>query len=57
MRYLYANEVALRAARDGRDLPDGSHLILEQHAARLGPDGKPVVGSDGFFVADRLITR
>ncbi|MBL8376832.1 MAG: cytochrome P460 family protein [Burkholderiales bacterium] len=55
VRYLYANEVALRAAREGRDLPNGSHLVLEQHAARLGPDGKPVMGSDGYFVADRLI--
>ncbi|MBL8386205.1 MAG: cytochrome P460 family protein [Burkholderiales bacterium] len=55
VRYLYANDVALRAAREGRPLPDGSHLVLEQHAARLDADRKPIVGPDGFFVADRLV--
>ena len=55
VRYLYANDVALAAAREGRALPDGSQLILEQHAAKMGDDRKPVVGPDGFFVADRLL--
>lgn len=55
VRYLYANEVALRAAREGRALPDGSVLVLEQHAARMGEDRKPVVGADGFFVRDRFL--
>lgn len=55
VRYLYANDVALKAAREGRALPDGSLLILEQHAAKMGEDKKPVVGPDGFFVADRFL--
>ena len=55
VRYLYANEVALKAAREGRALPDGSVLILEQHAAKMGDDKKPVVGPDGFYVADRFL--
>jgi cytochrome c553 len=55
VRYLYANAVALQAAREGRALPDGSLLVLEQHAAKMGPDKKPVVGSDGFFERDRLL--
>jgi len=55
VRYLYANDVALRAAREGKSLPDGSLLVLEQHAARLGPDGKPVTGSDGFYVAEKFL--
>ena len=55
VRYLYANDVALRAARDGKTLPDGSLLVLEQHAARLGPDGKPATGSDGFFMAEKFV--
>ena len=29
--------------------------MLEQHAARLDADRKPIVGADGFFVADRLV--
>lgn len=55
VRYLYANAVALKAAREGKNLPDGSVLVLEQHAAKLGDDKKPVVGPDGFFVADRFL--
>jgi hypothetical protein len=55
VRYLYANDIAVRAAREGKPLPDGSHLVLEQHAAKLDADRKPVMGADGFFVADRLV--
>lgn len=36
-------------------MPDGSVLLLEQHAARLDADKKPVLGADGFFLADRLL--
>jgi cytochrome c553 len=55
VRYLYANAVALQAARDGKPLPDGSVLVLEQHAAKLGDDRKPLVGADGFFVKERFL--
>ena len=55
VRYLYANAVALAAARDGKTLPEGSVLVLEQHAAKLGDDKKPLVGADGFYVRDRFL--
>ena len=55
VRYLWANPVALQAAREGKPLPAGSVLLLEQHAAKLDADKKPVTGSDGFFVSDRLV--
>jgi len=55
VRYLYANAVALNAAREGKALPDGSVLVLEQHAAKLGDDKKPVVGADGFYVKERVL--
>jgi cytochrome c553 len=55
VRYLWANPVALQAAREGRPMPPGSVLVLEQHAARLDADRKPVTGSDGFYVADRFL--
>jgi cytochrome c553 len=55
LRRYFANPIALRAAREGRSLPDGSVLFSEVYAARLGADGKPVVGPDGLFVADRLL--
>lgn len=57
VRYLYANPVAWQAARDGKPLPDGSVLLLEQHAARLDESRKPVVGSDGYFVAERFLAH
>ena len=55
VRYLWANSVAWQAARDGKPVPEGAVLVLEQHAAKLDADKKPVTGSDGFFVADRLV--
>ena len=55
VRYLYANPVAVQAARDGKALPDGSVLVLEQHAAKLGADKKPLVGANGFFEAERFV--
>jgi cytochrome c553 len=55
VRYLYANPVALRAAREGKALPDGSVLVLEQFAAKLGPDRKPVTGANGFYEPDRFV--
>lgn len=55
VRYYYANDAALKAARDGRPLPDGSVLFAEVYSAQLDPDKKPVTGADGFFVADKLL--
>lgn len=53
VRYYLANEVALKAARDGRPLPDGAYLLAEVFAAKPGADGQPMKGPDGFFVADK----
>lgn len=55
VRYLYANPVALKAAREGRALPDGSVLVLEQYAAKLGADKKPVTAASGFFEPERFV--
>lgn len=55
VRYLYANDIAIKASREGKPLPDGSVMVLEQHAAKMGADGKPVTGADGYYVADRLV--
>jgi cytochrome P460 len=53
VRHYYANKVAVQAAKEGKALPDGSYLIAEVYAAKLGADGKPVTGSDGFYIADK----
>ena len=55
VRYLWANSTAWQAARDGKPMPDGAVLVLEQHAAKLDENKKPVTGSDGFYVSDRLV--
>jgi cytochrome c553 len=55
VRHYFANKVAVQAAREGKALPDGSVLFAEVHSAKLDADGKPVVGADGFFVADKLL--
>lgn len=55
VRHYFANDVALRAAREGRPLPDGSVLFAEVHSARLDGAGRPVTGTDGQFVADKLL--
>jgi len=55
VRYYYANKPALQAAKAGKDLPDGSVLFAEVYSAKLGADGNPIAGGDGFFVADKLL--
>ena len=55
VRYYYANPVSVQAAREGRSLPNGTVLMVEVHSAKLDADKKPVLGADGFFVADQLL--
>jgi len=55
VRYFFANPVAIQAAREGKSLPDGSVLFAEVYAARLDSDGKPLVGDDGIYVADKIV--
>jgi cytochrome c553 len=55
VRHYYANPVALKAAREGRALPDGSLLLAEVHAAKLDADNKPITGADGFYEPDKLL--
>ena len=55
VRYYYANNAAIQAAKAGKNLPDGSVLFAEVYAAKLDADKKPVMGSDGFFVPADLL--
>jgi cytochrome c553 len=52
----YANPEAVRAAAAGRPLPDGSGVYIAQYAAKLDANHKPLVGTDGKFVADKLLS-
>lgn len=55
VRHYLANPAALAAAKAGQDLPNGAYLLAEVYSAKLGADGKPLLGSDGYFVADKLV--
>jgi hypothetical protein len=55
VRYYYANKAAVQAAKEGKPLPDGSVLFAEVYAAKVDANKKPVIGNDGFFVADKLL--
>ena len=53
VRFNYANETALAAARADQPLPDGSFLLVANFSAVLGDDGNPITGPDGHFVPGR----
>jgi len=55
VRYYYANKAAAAAAKAGKPLPDGSYILAEVYAAKLDAAGKPVTGSDGFFVPEKQV--
>jgi len=50
VRFNYANETALAAARADQPLPDGSFLLVANFSGVLGEDGNPITGPDGHFL-------
>jgi cytochrome c553 len=55
VRYYLANPAALKAAREGKALPDGSVIFTEVYSAKLDANKNPVKGADGFFEADKIV--
>ena len=55
VRYYFGNKVAVDAAKAGKPLPDGSELFAEVYGAKLDDQKNPVTGSDGFYVAEKLL--
>lgn len=51
---LFANEVALKAAREGRELPSGSVIVGEIYKAKKDNDGNVMQSSLGRRVRDKL---
>jgi cytochrome c553 len=51
LRKIYANKIAIDAARVGKPIPDGSVLLLEKFQAKLNQDKQPAVNSSGLYVA------
>jgi cytochrome c553 len=55
VRLYYANPAAVKAAREGKPMPNGSMFFVEVYAPKLDDAKKPVMGGDGFFVPDKLL--
>ena len=54
LRYFYASPVAIKAARAGTPLPDGSTILVEVFNAKLDEQKNPVKGTDGHFAPGEL---
>ncbi len=50
VRYLYANDLAVKGAREGDQLPAGAKLILEAFKAKLDENGDPVEDANGSYM-------
>jgi hypothetical protein len=56
IRAVYMNPEAWAAAKPGQPLPDGTTLILEGRAAKLGADGQPQLDANGRFMpSDNIV--
>ncbi|MCX7382411.1 MAG: cytochrome P460 family protein [Alphaproteobacteria bacterium] len=55
IRYLFVNPEAFGTAKAGTPLPDGTVIVMEDHAARLAPDGIPLLDQQGRFIANPAI--
>ncbi|MEM8644606.1 MAG: cytochrome P460 family protein [Pseudomonadota bacterium] len=51
---LYANDIALKAAREGKELPNGSVLVGEVYKAKKDAEGNIVESSLGRRVRDKF---
>lgn len=54
-REFYGPADAVKAAREGRPIPDGTILTLAAYAAKLDAEGKPVKDANGRFIKDKLV--
>lgn len=55
IRFMYVNPEAFDALKKGAPSPDGTTIIMEDHAARLAPDGTPMLDQQGRFIATPAI--
>lgn len=53
VRHLYANDVAVKAAKEGKPMPHGAVFALDAFVPKLDAANKPVTGADGNLVADK----
>lgn len=55
VRFLYADPASFGAARPGAPLPDGTVLVMEDHRARLGSDGRPLLDQQGRLIPEPAV--
>lgn len=53
---FWASPAAVKAAREGKPLPDGAVILVEVSSAKLGADQKAQRGADGRLVADQVVS-
>ena len=54
-REFYTSAEAVQAAKDGKEIPNGTVITLAAYAAKVDADGKPVKDANGRFVKDKLV--
>lgn len=52
---LFANDIAMSGAKNGKSLPEGSVLVGEIYAAKKDAEGKVIVSSLGRRVSGKLV--
>jgi plastocyanin len=54
-REFYTSAEAVQAARDGKEIPNGTVITLAAYAAKVDAEGKPVKDANGRFIKDKLV--
>ena len=52
VRYYFTQPASLKAAKPGKPAPEGTVILMEDHKAKLGPDGNPMLDKDGKFIPE-----
>lgn len=50
----FANDVAVESVKAGLPLASGAVIAMEVYKAKLDENEEPIMGDDGFFVADEM---
>ncbi|MBV9522093.1 MAG: cytochrome P460 family protein, partial [Alphaproteobacteria bacterium] len=57
VRNYFVNRPALKAAKPGKPAPEGTVILMEDHKAKLGPDGQPQLDAKGKFIPEPEVMR
>jgi hypothetical protein len=52
VRNYFVNPAALEAAKAGKPAPAGTVILMEDHKAKLGADGNPLLDANGRFIPE-----